>query len=134
MECAINVTMKGLVTRWEKFARLNKMSPLTMFSVHAMSWMPDLTVFCSIFSWLKHFKIPPARIVQSRILDSKVINAFSAPWFLLWDARYRCYWYWSKTEWKKLAPNWLLWAYSNDVICIECIPLLKKNAVRNNNY
>lgn len=40
--------------------------------------MPDLTVFCPLFSWLKDFKIPPARILQSRVLDSKVVNAFSA--------------------------------------------------------
>ena len=41
--------------------------------------MPDLTMFCPIFSWRKHFKIPPARILQSHVLDSKVGNAFSAP-------------------------------------------------------
>jgi len=49
-------------------------------------WMPDLAMFCPIFSWLKHFKIPPAKILQSRVLDSKVRNAFSAPSFALRDA------------------------------------------------
>jgi len=43
-----------------------------------MSQMPELTVFCPLFSWLKYFKIPPARILQSHVLDSKVGNTFSA--------------------------------------------------------
>ena len=53
------------------------MSPLPVLSVHALSWMPDLTVFCLLFSCLKYLKIPPARILQSHILDSKVANVFS---------------------------------------------------------
>jgi len=52
---------------------------LTMLPVHAMTlqWISDLTMFCPLFSWLKHFKIPPARILQSHFLDSKAGNAFS---------------------------------------------------------
>ena len=49
-----------------------------LITVRAISWMPDLTVFCPLFSWLKwHFKMPPARILQSGVLLSKVVNAFS---------------------------------------------------------
>ena len=50
---------------------------LTMLPVHAMSWISDLTMCCHLFFWLKHFKIPPARILQSHVLELKAGNAFS---------------------------------------------------------
>lgn len=65
----------------EVYKQINNLANSSQFKfapVHAMSWMPDLTVFCPLFSGLKDFKIPPARILQSCVLDSKVINAFSA--------------------------------------------------------
>ena len=64
---------------WFKFALIIVFSDNITFTRNA--WMPDLTMFCPILSWLEHFKIPPARIPWSRVLDSKVGNASSTPSF-----------------------------------------------------
>ena len=96
-ECAINITMKRPCSEFDstrevynqnkQVARFHPVEVCSLkcfhwqylITVRTMSWMPDPTVFCPLFSWLKwHFiKMPPARILQSGVLVSKVVNAFS---------------------------------------------------------
>jgi len=141
MECAINITMKGLVTRWEKFATKQTLTCPILAGSSLLAWINvstdniNITCTCNVMNaWsdsvlshiflAKTIYIPPARIVQSRILDSKVINAFSAPSFTL-----RC-----------LVPMLLVliengtrknqhpidWHWLNPMTLFGCIPLLKK--------